>query len=92
MKYRIVLIFAVSLLFLCSIPSLAEIKIFFSLNGGATKEIIKRIDNAGTYIDIAMYSFTSEPVAQAIVRAKQRDVKIRILMDKQQAGGRYSKY
>lgn len=39
-----------------------------------------------------MYSFTSEPIAEAMVRAKERGIKIRILMDKQQAGGKYSKY
>lgn len=39
-----------------------------------------------------MYSFTYEPIAEAIIRAKNRGVKIRILMDKQQAAGKYSKY
>jgi len=72
--------------------SLAEIKVFFSPKGGAAEEIVRQIDNAVSYIDIAMYSFTSGPIAEAIVRAKKRGVKIRILMDKEQSQGRYSKY
>lgn len=44
------------------------------------------------YVDIAIYSFTYEPIAGAIVRAKRRGVKIRILMDKGQSKGKYSKY
>jgi len=39
-----------------------------------------------------MYSFTYEPISEAIIRAKNRGIKIRILMDKQQAAGKYSKY
>jgi len=72
--------------------SFAEIRIFFSPKGGITEEIIRQIDNAQEYIDIAIYSFTYEPFAGAIVRAKRRGVKIRILMDKGQAEGKYSVY
>jgi len=39
-----------------------------------------------------MYSFTYEPIAEAIIRAKNRGIKIRILMDKGQSEGKYSKY
>ncbi len=39
-----------------------------------------------------MYSFTNELIAEAIVRAKNRGVKIRILMDKVQSWGTHSKY
>lgn len=72
--------------------SFAEIRIFFSPKGGIAEEIIRQIDNAQKYIDIAIYSFTYEPIAEAIIRAKNRGVKIRILMDKEQSKGKYSKY
>ncbi|MHA1305357.1 MAG: phospholipase D-like domain-containing protein, partial [Candidatus Heimdallarchaeaceae archaeon] len=72
--------------------SFAEIRVFFSPKGGIAEEIIKQIDSAEFYIDIAMYSFTYEPIAEAIIRAKNRGVKIRILMDKGQSQGKYSKY
>jgi len=83
---------ALVLLLIVSLPSFSEIKIFFSPNGGGAQEIISQIDNAESYIDIAMYSFTYEPIAEAIVRAKNRGVKVRILMDKGQSQGKYSKY
>jgi len=73
-------------------PSFAEIRIFFSPKGDRTEEIIKQINSAQEYIDIAIYSFTYEPIAEAIVRAKNRGVEIRILMDKGQSQGKSSKY
>jgi len=72
--------------------SFAEIRVFFSPKGGIAEEIVKQIDNAQDYIDIAMYSFTYEPMAEAIIIAKNRGVRIRILMDKGQSQGKYSKY
>lgn len=83
---------SILILLLFSLPSLAEIKIFFSPNGGIREEIISQIDTAQEYIDIAMYSFTSEAIAEAVVRARERGIRVRILLDKLQAAGRYSKY
>ena len=92
-KRKILILTFIFALFLFSYgSSFAEIKIFFSPNRGIAEEIIKQIDNAQEYIDIAMYSFTSEPIAEAVVRAKGRGVEIRILMDKGQSQGKYSKY
>ncbi|GAJ11467.1 unnamed protein product, partial [marine sediment metagenome] len=59
---------------------------------GIAEEIIRQIDNAQEYIDIAIYSFTYEPIAEAIIRAKNRGVKIRILMDKGRAQRKSSVY
>ncbi len=83
---------SVFILLFISPPSLAEIKVFFSPDGGITEEIIAQIDQADNYVDIAMYSFTSESIAEALVRAKERGVRVRILLDKLQAAGAYSQY
>lgn len=80
------------ILLLFSFSSSAEIKVFFSPDGGITHEIIEQIDNAEEYIDVAMYSFTSVAIAEAIVQAKNRGIKVRILLDKLQAAGQYSQY
>ena len=81
------------LLFLILPSSLyPDTKVFFSPKGGCTNEVITHINNAQKTIDIAIYSFTSEPIAQALVKVEDRGVQIRILMDKQQAKGRYSKF
>jgi phosphatidylserine/phosphatidylglycerophosphate/cardiolipin synthase-like enzyme len=42
-------------------------------------------------IDIGMYSFTSRQIAQALVDAKNRNVQIRIVLDKAQKNEQYSK-
>ncbi len=92
-KHKIAFLFVImSSLLIVNLSCFAEIKVFFSPQGGIAEEIIKQIDNAKKYIDIAMYSFTNELIAEAIVRAKNRGVKIRILMDKLQSQGKYSKY
>ena len=93
MRHRIVfLLVTISFLLTIDLSSFAEIRVFFSPKGGAVEEIIKQTDNAESYIDIAMYSFTYEPIAEAIIRAKNRGVKIHSLMDKVQSQGKYSKY
>ncbi len=92
-KRKILISILILALFLFSHSfSFAEVRIFFSPEGGIAEEIIRQIDNAQEYIDIAIYSFTYEPIAGAIIRAKNRGVKIRILMDRGQAQGKYSVY
>ncbi len=59
-----------------------DIRVFFSPKGGCTDAILYEIDKAEKGIDAAVYAFTSRPIAQALVRAKRRGVKIRIIIDK----------
>ena len=47
-------------------------------------EIIKRINLSGKSIDIAIYVFTAGPIAQALLDAKNRGVRIRIILDEMQ--------
>jgi len=78
--------------FLISLPfPLHAQEVYFSPKGGCAERIIQEIDRADSLIDVAMYSFTSEPIAEALVRAFRRGVRIRVLLDKGQAGGKYSK-
>ncbi len=69
----------------------ADTKVYFSPDGGCQEAVVNEINNAQKSIDIAMYSFTSRPIAQALVDAKNRQVKIRIVLDKAQKNERYSK-
>ena len=66
-------------------------EVFFSPNGGCTEKVIQEIGKAQSQIDVAIYSFTSKPIAEALARACEREVNIRILLDRQQAGGQYSR-
>ncbi len=63
---------------------------FFSPNGGVQKRIITEIDKASTSIDIAIYSFTADPIRDALMRAKSRGVSIRLIADLGQSSGQGS--
>ena len=52
-----------------------------SVDGVIESEIIKALDEAEGSLDIAMYSFTDDELAAAIIRAYDRGVKVRILLD-----------
>ncbi|WP_255581877.1 phospholipase D family protein [Cupriavidus sp. AU9028] len=39
---------------------------------------------------IQAYSFTSKPIAEALLRARKRGVKVRVIVDKSQASARYT--
>lgn len=69
----------------------ASVSVYFSPNGGAADAIINQIQNAHSYIDIAMYAFTSRPIGQALIDAYKRGVKVRLVMDVREAKTRYSR-
>ena len=82
-----------SLFFLFTSSSLvyADTEVYFSPNGGCQQAVLTEINKAQKTIDIAMYELTSREIAQALVEAKEKKVKIRIVLDKGQGNGIYSK-
>lgn len=58
------------------------VEIAFSPGGGITGMIVQEIRSAASSIDIQAYSFTSVPIAGALVEAEKRGVKVRIILDK----------
>jgi phosphatidylserine/phosphatidylglycerophosphate/cardiolipin synthase-like enzyme len=71
--------------------SAENIQVFFSPQGGCQASVISEIDKAQGTIDIAMYFFTSRQAAQSLLRAKERGVTIRVVLDKSQKEEFYSK-
>ena len=69
----------------------AETKVYFSPNGGCQEAVIAEIKKAHESIDVAMYAFTSKDIAQALVEAKKRQVKVRVTLDNAQIKDHYSK-
>jgi len=63
---------------------------YFSPDRGADQVVIGFIDHCHTFLDVAIYSLTHDPIAEAIIRAHQRGVKVRVLMDRSQAGNQYA--
>jgi len=68
------------------------INAYFSPRGGCTKAIISEIENAKKTIDVAIYSFTSKPILRALIKAHERGVKVRVVMDEGGAKNRSSAY
>jgi len=69
----------------------SSVEVFFSPEDNNDLKVINLIDSANKSIDIAMYSFTLDKIGQAVVRAKQRGVKVRVVVEKQQVS-KYSEY
>lgn len=67
------------------------IKIYFSPQGGCQEAIIREIDQAKKTIDVAMYYFTSKPLAEALIRAERRGVRVRVYLDESQKTAKCSK-
>lgn len=57
----------------------------FSPAGGVRARIIREIDRAQSSIDVAIYSFTSNEIRDALIAARGRGVAIRIAADTSQA-------
>ena len=64
--------------------------VYFSPRGGATEAIVKEIDSAKSEILVQAYSFTSTPIAKALVEAKKRGIKIEVVLDKSQRREKYT--
>lgn len=65
--------------------------VFFSPKGGCTDQVVAAIDAAKTSIRIQAYGFTSEPVAQALVRAKGRGLDVQAVLDSSNLTDKYSR-
>jgi phosphatidylserine/phosphatidylglycerophosphate/cardiolipin synthase-like enzyme len=64
--------------------------VYFSPRGGATLAIVRTLDDAKSTVLVQAYSFTSAPIAEALVRALARGVKVQVLLDKSQRTQRYT--
>ena len=68
----------------------APASVYFSPHGGAQDAIVQRIDAATASIFILAYSFTSEPITAALLRAQSRGVHVEALLDRSQRTARGS--
>jgi phosphatidylserine/phosphatidylglycerophosphate/cardiolipin synthase-like enzyme len=62
----------------------------FSPKGGCTDAIVHELQQARHEILVLAYSFTSKPIAQALVDAKLRGVHVEIVLDHSNEGEAYS--
>lgn len=73
-----------------AMPATGTVEVFFSPDGGAEAAIIHELGQAKKEILIQAYSFTSKPIAKAIIEARKRGVKIEAVLDKSNQGDRYT--
>ena len=60
---------------------LPSIGVSYSPKGGCTEAAVQEINQARHEILVMAYSFTSKPIADAIIEAKKRGVRVDILLD-----------
>lgn len=65
-------------------------QIYFSPKGGCTEAIVKEISNAKSTIFVQAYSFTSAPIAKALIDAHKKGVKVEAILDKSQKKEKYT--
>ena len=68
----------------------ARVAVYFSPQGGATDAVVQAIGAAQTQILVQAYSFTSAPIAKALVEAHKRGVTILAVLDKSNQTQQYS--
>jgi hypothetical protein len=65
-------------------------KVYFSPGGGCAEAVVEALAGAQKSVRIQAYSFTSAPIAKALVEAHRRGVNVQVILDKSNATGRYS--
>ena len=89
---------AVLLLALCSPcgwsaqtnPPPAKWSVYFSPKSGCTEAVVDALTKAKSTVLVQAYSFTSAPIAKALVEAHSRGVKVQVVLDKSQRTEKYS--
>ncbi len=71
-----------------SIPQ--GIQVFFSPNGGATQAVVNALGQATNSVLVQAYSFTSAPLAAALLAAQRRGVSVQVILDRSQRTEKYS--
>jgi phosphatidylserine/phosphatidylglycerophosphate/cardiolipin synthase-like enzyme len=68
----------------------SDIQVYFSPNGGCTEAVVNNLNKATNTVLVQAYSFTSAPIAKALVDAEKRGVKVQVILDKSQRTEKYS--
>lgn len=65
-------------------------QVYFSPRGGCARAIIDELDRARQTVRVQAYSFTSAPIAKALVAAKKRGVRVEAILDSSNNTDKYS--
>ena len=89
-KFTIITLTIIILTLTLCLSTLAKTEVYFSLSDNPQKAIIKNINQAQAFINIAMYIFTDKEIALPLIDAQKRGVKVRVYLDKSQIESSYS--
>src|SRR6266404_4235455 len=65
-------------------------KVYFSPRGGCTEAVVEALGRATNSVIVQAYSFTSTPIAKAVVEAHRRGLQVAVILDKSQRTEKYS--
>lgn len=65
-------------------------EVYFSPHGGAAEAVVRELNAAKESVPVQAYSFTSAPIAKALVDAKRRGLQVTVIFDKSNRGAKYS--
>ncbi len=69
----------------------ARVSAYFCPEDGCSQVVIRWIGRANRSIDLAMYSFTLDSIGEALVKAKDRGIRVRVILESEKIN-RYSEY
>src|ERR1041385_1994566 len=64
--------------------------VYFSPGGRPTEAIVEALNQAKQAVLVQAYSFTSAPIAEALVKANRHGARVQVILDSSQAADKYS--
>ena len=71
-------------------PDAPRWQVYFSPRGGATQAVVDGLNAAKQTVLVQAYTFTSAPIAKALVEAHKRGVEVKVILDRKETGTTYS--
>ena len=66
------------------------IEVYYSPKGGCTEACVRELNSARSSVLVQAYSFTSAPIAKALIDAAKRGVHVEVILDKSNLTDKYS--
>jgi phosphatidylserine/phosphatidylglycerophosphate/cardiolipin synthase-like enzyme len=72
------------------LPKPGEVAVYFSPSGGCADAVVSALNQAKQTVLVQAYSFTSAPIAKALVETHKRGVTVKVILDKSNLTEKYS--
>src|ERR1022692_3218268 len=70
--------------------SVLDIQVYYSPKGGCQDAVVREVNKARSEILVMAYSFTNDPITNALIEAKKRGLTVDILLDHSNEKEKYS--